>query len=528
MENNHTLENTMKKSPNFLIIHTDQHRYDCTGVANRKKGIYTPHIDSIANRGAHFSSCYATCPICIPQRLSLLTGQLAKTHGIYKNLGIPFLPLDTTLPVEMRKGGYQTALVGRNMHTYPSRESYGFEYYLPGDPSSEDKHSTDHFFTYLRDHNKKDKGGYHGNGIFNNSRAAAPFHLDDEFHQTKWATNRALEFLDSHSPSRPFMLFVGYYAPHSPHNPPADYFNRYYQRNDLNPPSIGNWAIPPKNNGSVFSSYMNIQEEDFRNLQAGYYGNIAFLDTQIGRLLHHPEIANNTYIIFTSDHGDMLGDHYMYQKSRPYEGSTHIPLCIMGPHIPNNQHISNPIGWHDLMPTILDLADITIPNSVDGKSAKNILMGKESDWREYLHGECIHNHRGTTENQNKSIKANIFFEQGSHFLTDGVIKYIWNVSSGKEQLFDLINDWTEIHDLATAPGWKDVLLFWRNRLIQELKDRPEGFTDGKVLISGKEIPSATPQIQALIEKRHKEGFSLAYEKQETPLSHIEYTNHFME
>lgn len=81
----------MGKKPNFIVIHTDQHRYDCTGIAGRRTGIYTPYIDSIAHQGANFTSAYTDCPLCIPQRLSLLTGQTPARHGLFANVGIPYL-----------------------------------------------------------------------------------------------------------------------------------------------------------------------------------------------------------------------------------------------------------------------------------------------------------------------------------------------------------------------------------------------------------------------------------------------------
>lgn len=340
----------MNQKPNFIVIHTDQHRYDCVGVTGRRKGIYTPYIDSIAYQGANFTSCYTTCPLCIPQRLSLLTGQTPEHHGLFSNMGIPYLPLEHTLPSEMRHGGYQTALVGRTMHTYPADYSYGFEYYLPGDPSSEKKDTTDAFFQYLRDNSPKDSGGYYGCGPHNNSRAAGPYHLPDHLHQTKWATNRAIDFIDHRDESRPFLLFVGYYAPHSPHNPPAEYFNRYYQRNDLDEPYIADWDVAPVNSGNVMSRYINLKGEELRVARAGYYGNIAFIDSQVGRILERAMRTGNTYVIFTSDHGELLGDHYLSQKNRPYEGAVHIPFMIMGPGNSDSLTIDKPIGWHDIMP----------------------------------------------------------------------------------------------------------------------------------------------------------------------------------
>ena len=517
----------MKKRPNFIVIHADQLRADCLSGVGKKVGVYTPYIDSIGYQGANFTSCYANCPICIPQRLSLLTGKSPQSHGLFANMGIPYLPLETTLPAEMRRGGYQTALVGRTMHTYPFNHSYGFEYYLPGDPSSENKDTTDPFFTYLRDNTLRDAGGYYGNGALNNSRAAAPFHLDDHFHQTKWATNRALDFLDNHDPSRPFMLFVGYYAPHSPHNPPAEYFNRYYQREDLDDPIIADYDVPPVASGNVMSGYIDLKGEELRTARAGYYGNIAFMDSQIGRIIGRAAWMKDTYIIFTSDHGDLLGDHYLYQKNRPYEGAVHLPFAIMGPGISDCQTITEPIGWHDIMPTILDLAGLPIPDSVDGRSIKPLLSGAETQWREYIHGECVHDFRVNAKKVPVSEKHNLFYEQGTQYLTDGRMKYIWHITSGKEQLFDLEKDWKELHDLSGETAYEEVLLLWRNRLIRELAGREEGYSDGEKLIPGCTPQKTNSAMSAVVAQRRAEGAPFAFENRKDARERIDYENTLM-
>jgi len=517
----------MPQRPNFIVIHADQLRYDCVGASGRREGIYTPHIDSIAWQGANFNSCYTTCPVCIPQRLSLLTGQTPEHHGLFSNTGIPYLPLEHTLPTEMRKGGYETALVGRTMHTYPASCSYGFEYYLPGDPSSERKDSGDAFFKYLKDHNPEDCGGYYGNGPHNNSRAASPFHLDDHFHQTKWATNRAIDFLDNRDASRPFLLFVGYYAPHSPHNPPAEYFNRYYNRTDLDEPWIAPWDVPPVNNGNVMSRYIHLQGEELRAARAGYYGNIAFLDSQTSRLLERAMRLDNTYVIFTSDHGEMLGDHYLYQKSRPYEGAVHIPFMMMGPDIPDCQEIHNPVGWHDIMPTILDLAGLPIPDTVDGKSMAPLLRGEtDTQWRSFLHGECFHELMFSARQKPISQQPNLVYEKGSHFLTDGIMKYIWYDTSGAEQLFQISTDYQELQDLSRLPAYQDELIRWRSLLIRELAGRPEGFSDGTSLIPGKAPVRASREMLQLARQRTEEGFSLAFSRKKPPESSMNFENHF--
>lgn len=518
----------MSNKPNFIVIHTDQHRYDCVGAASRRAGIYTPYIDSIAYQGANFTSCYTTCPLCIPQRLSLLTGQTPDHHGLYSNMGIPYLPLEHTLPTEMQHGGYQTALVGRTMHTYPANYSYGFEYYLPGDPSSEKKDTSDAFFQYLKDNSPKDSGGYYGCGPHNNSRAAGPYHLPDHLHQTKWATNRAIDFLNNHDESRPFMLFVGYYAPHSPHNPPAEYFNRYYQRDDLDQPYIADWDVAPVNSGNVMSRYINLNGEELRAARAGYYGNIAFIDSQVGRILERAMKAGNTYVIFTSDHGELLGDHYLSQKNRPYEGAVHIPFMIMGPGISDSLIIDRPIGWHDIMPTILDLAGLPIPEDVDGQSIVPLLHSETSKpWRTYLHGECTHEFMFTPKTRPASEQINLFYEQGSHFLTDGIMKYIWYDTTGTEQLFHIQEDYKELHDFSKDPAYHEELLLWRSRLIKELTGRPEGFSDGTQLIAGQTPVKANEKMMALGAQRMEEGFSLAFSRKKKPEYTMKYNNHLM-
>ena len=519
----------MDNRPNFIVIHTDQHRYDCVGASGMREGIYTPYIDSIGWQGARFTSAYCNCPLCIPQRLSLLTGQVPSHHGLFYNVGIPYLPLQTTLPAQMRRGGYQTALVGRTMHTYPFNHSYGFEYYLPGDPSSENKESSDAFFTYLRDHNSHDCGGYEGCGSHNNSRAASPFHLNDEYHHTKWATNRAIDFLANRDQARPFMLFVGYYAPHSPHNPPEPFFNRYYQRNDLGSPYLADWDIPPASSGNVMSRYVKLNKEEVRSLYAGYYGNIAFLDTQIGRLLSVAMRQKNTYIIFTSDHGEMLGDHYRMQKNCPYQGAIHILFHIMGPGIADGQERSEPIGWHDIMPTILDLAGLPIPESVDGRSMAPLLMKDQKDvsWRNYMHGECTHDSLFNARVRPISEKHNFVYEKGSHYLTDGTMKYIWHTTSGREQLFNIREDYGELHDLSTDPAYQEELRNWRSILVQELAGREEGFSDGENLIPGCISQKTSQAIDQLVQQRKAEGFLLAFGSKANPIDKLQFEETLM-
>jgi arylsulfatase A-like enzyme len=494
--------------PNFIIIHTDQQRGDCLGIGGRHPGLFTPHIDSLANAGARFTAAYSTCPVCIPQRMTLMTGQLAATHGVLWNVGIPDFPFTHTLPGELSAAGYQTALVGRTMHLRPENRRYGFEYYMPGDPSSSDK-TEDPFFKWLEHTAPEGSGGYYGNGTGNNSYYGAPFHLPDYMHHTFWTTTQALDFLAQRDESRPFMLCVGYYAPHGPQNPPASFFDRYYYREDLRSPAVGDWAVPPVAETSVSSTpYVDLQGELLRACRAGYYGNISFIDAQLGRLL--PKIDwRNTYVIFTSDHGELLGDHYLYHKCTGYEGSAHIPMTMTGPGIEALTLREEPVGWHDILPTVFDYAGLDIPADVDGASMRPLLEGAaDPKWRRHLSGECTWKIVTDLPGQNK--EDNRYYDGGHHFITDGKRKFLWHPASGAEQFFDLEEDPDECRNLASSPKRQEETAFWRRELARVLSGRPEGFSDGSTLISGTPMRRLMPHGKEICDRRIEEGYRILY------------------
>ena len=218
----------MSSKPIFVFIHTDP----ATGLTawglKAEKGCIRQIwiIWPIMAYALHL--LIRPAPSCIPQRLSLLTGQLASTHGVLVNSGIPEFPMENNLPKVLGAGDYQTALVGRGFHTYPENNPVGFEYYKPGDPSSELKDNFDYFFKDLKDKTGKGSDIYYANGTQNNSVIGNPYHLPNELHHTQWTTEQALDFLKQRDKNRSFFLSIGYHAPHGPQNPPAEFFNRYY------------------------------------------------------------------------------------------------------------------------------------------------------------------------------------------------------------------------------------------------------------------------------------------------------------
>jgi arylsulfatase A-like enzyme len=295
--------------------------------------------------------------------------------------------------------------------------------------------------------------------------------------------DESLAFLQRRDPSCPFFLTVSFIAPHPPLQPPAFYMERYL-RTGVPQPVIGDWAEPPHDLGRgdrVAPNRVRLEGEALLSTRAAYYGSINHVDDQIRRLLNPvvgvpSMVGDNTIILFTSDHGEMLGDHYFWRKQQAYEPAARIPLLLQAPArygFAPETVLDEAVCLEDVMPTLLDLADVEIPPTVEGRSLVPLLRGESSLGREYLHLECTPNF---------------------HALTDGREKYVWLPATGREQLFDLEADPQELHNLAEESGSRSTLARWRERLVAQLQDRPEGFSDGQNLIAGQKYDAVMPSV----------------------------------
>lgn len=461
--------------PNILLIMTDQQRGDCLGV-ERHPVLLTPNMDSIAGAGTRFSKAYSTCPVCIPARRSLMTGQFPSTHGIVGYHETSEWDATHAFPNVLKKSGYHTFLAGRNMHQYPPAKRYGFDHMVD---------NRSHYADWLRDRlgtrSFQPAGDYYAAGPMHNDWTARPWPHDEALHQTNWTVNEAVRFLRNRDPSCPYFLTVSFLAPHPPLVPPAFYMDRYL-RQDLPAPVIGDWAVPPDDGGrgrDVSDMRVDLTGEALRSCRAAYYGLINHVDDQMRRLLNPVEDLidrENTVVIFTSDHGEMLGDHHFFRKSLPYEPSARIPLLISAPPsfaLEAGQVIDRPAALEDIMPTALDFAGVEIPDCVDGRSLLPLMRGEDVVWRDHLHIEH-------SEGMN---------EYPHHTLTDGREKFIWFTNTGEMQFFDLTDDPRECCNRIADPACAGRVAHWHAAMIAELRDRPEGFTDGHALIAGRPYPT---------------------------------------
>ncbi|MDT8389118.1 MAG: sulfatase-like hydrolase/transferase [Lentisphaeria bacterium] len=283
-----------------------------------------------------------------------------------------------------------------------------------------------------------------------------------------------MHFLENRDQGRPFFLNVSFHRPHAPLDPPKQY-RAMYKDEPIPPVPVGDWAARhdiPVDDPNAWHG--RLSPEQLADARRSYYALITHIDTQIGRFRQALEGMNigPTWFLFTSDHGEMLGDHNLFRKTYAYEGSAGIPMIITPPEVPGRRNSAAPVSQIDIMPTLLEAAGLNIPESVEGRSMLPLLDNSpaEAGWRDYVHGEHSPCYDKNT---------------GMQFLTDGREKYIWYTLTGEEQLFDLAGDPDELHNLADEPACEDRLLLWRSRMVSELAGRAgDGLSDGNQLISG--------------------------------------------
>ena len=472
------------KQPNIILIVCDQMRGDAMG-ADGNDCIYTPNIDDLASRGARFAHAYSAVPSCLPTRASLWSGQSQWHTGVLgMGHGQGPVPNDFphTLAGELTEAGYRTHLVGKG-HFEPQRAPMGFETAeLDESGRMPDSEHRKWFAAHAPDGVTPDD-----HGVDWNSWHARPWHTEEYLHPTFWTMTRSIEFLKAHDPERPFFLNISFARPHSPYVPPAHYFSMY-EHNPPPAPHVGAWAA--MHDDPVTAKDPNawrgrMSPQQIMRARQGYYGSISFIDTQIGRLTYFlrrqpPEQAANTWIIFTSDHGDMQGDHNLWRKTYAYEGSARVPFLVVPPGQmgkPDRAVADEVVELRDVMPTLLDAAGLSIPHTVDGRSVLPLLSAPAPDWRRYIHGEHCTCYAEAQEMQ---------------YATDGRRKFIWLPRNDVEQFFDLEQDPGETCNLIDDPAYREDIQQWRGYLTDELADRDCGWVkDGRPFCPS-DVPLVSP------------------------------------
>ncbi len=461
-----TGDSPVRTRPNILFLMTDQHRGDTLGCDGHPC-VQTPNLDRLAHEGVRFCRAYTSTPSCTPARAGLLTGLSPWSHGMLGyNRVAPHYAQE--LPQMLRDAGYYTTGIGK-MHYHPQRNPHGFHQTIldeSGRAESPDFVSDyRQWFRQVAPDLNPD-----ATGIGWNDHRAKAYVLPEELHPTRWTGDTAVRFLEDYEREEPFFLKVSFARPHSPYDPPARLMDPYAHAN-IPPALTGAWAECNARRGEPYPDDLargDLGPQQPLVSRQGYYGNVTFIDEQVGRLLRVLEKRGwlaNTLILMTADHGDMLGDHHLWRKTYGYEGSARVPLLIRWPEgmvpTPRGQVRPELVELRDVLPTFLDAAGSAYGESAfDGRSLLPLLRGQAAGWRETLdleHSTCY-----WPENQWTG-------------LTDGRHKYLYYAPTGRQELFDLHEDPGELHDLATDPAQASVLKEWRGRMVAHLSERGEPY-----------------------------------------------------
>jgi arylsulfatase A-like enzyme len=386
------------RRPNLLFLWTDQHRGDTVPWAGNPV-VQAPHFfQPLGERSFIFERTYVTQPVCTPSRGSIMTGLWPHNHGsITNNLN---LRSDCRTIAEYLPDEYATAHYGKWHLGDENKAQHGFrdwrsiediyrDYYT--DPEDLKKFSDYHNFLTARGFPPDQEPEQPGSGaVFSRTMAAA---LPEPYSKVAFLAGEAEQFLHARRDGQPFILSVNSLEPHPPtygplnerHDPAAVPAGPAFAQ-PLGPdaPAVARWQAE-KNRRVGYKNHPFETETDFRRLRANYYGLVTMVDNAFARIMRALEAsgqADHTIVVYTSDHGDMCGDHSLMQKGNFYEGSVHVPLAIHVPWLSRQPvRYRSPISTVDLVPTLLDLMGIDVAGQVDGRSRADALRSPRT-WRE--------------------------------------------------------------------------------------------------------------------------------------------------
>lgn len=446
--------------PNVLLLLSDEHSFRCFGHRDREDGgepVSTPTFDALASSSTSFENAYCSMPLCAPSRLCLLTGREANRAGAWSNPS-HLRPGLVTLPATLSDANYETALIGK-MHLGGNRQFAGFDHRPYGDLTGGTGHQSDPL-TPSRDG---------GKAMRSRTVDAGETQIPESLLQERNVLEESVAWLREHRhrrPDQPWFLCASFSRPHFPLTAPRRYLDRYWPEGVTEPVvgDEGDTTDHPMTVGAKTGFRTDeIEESEQLKARAAYFASVSYLDEVIGdflSLLDSEGCLDNTIITYTSDHGELAGEHGLWWKHTWHEASTRVPWLIQLPNHRSsgrsNANLETPVSLTDLFPTICGLVNVPVPGEVDGVDlSADILDADEPD-------------RGPVFTDNFTPR----WGQGTEFrmVRDGRYKYI-QFRNAPEILIDLRADPTEQVNLATDPADEErVVLDRLRRLVDESID----------------------------------------------------------
>ena len=458
----------MSERPNLLLITTDQQRGDCLGCDGHPV-LETPYLDEMAEQGAHFPHAYTSVPSCTPARAGILTGMDQWNHGRLTMTGGD----RWNIRRHCRGNLQRWDITRRPWARCTMLHSAGCMVFTTWCWMKVDggRKILSAIITCFLISTKKVLTGIGITVSIGIHGWRGPAICPSICIRRIGRRARGLNFCSS--AIRPNRFLCGFHlrVPIRLMMRPRRIGICISTMTIFPKAAVGDWAAEfDKKIADVNAPRSHRSDAETHKGRAGYYGNITFIDHQIGRVLYElrhqdPQAYRNTLIIFTSDHGDMMGDHHHWRKTYAYEGSARIPFIVKYPDtwrdVTRGVKCDHPVELRDVMPTLLDAAGVDIPASVDGRSLLDIARGDDEGWRAFVQGE--HTSCYTRDH-------------GMQYVTDGHEKYIWFHHTGEEQFFNLDDDPLECCELSRDPAYEPRIAMWRRRLaeVNENRGDPRG------------------------------------------------------
>ena len=432
---------------NILFIMSDQHNVHALGCYGSKE-VKTPNMDRLARQGALFDQAFCQTGQCCPARYSIWTGRYARTNGLYYN-GQLENPKEDTIGDILKRKGYRTATIGKhhmNMDVMPDKHGFDVVVDLP------------EYRAFLKSKGKAgqdSKGDFLPDTVHPGRSRVGPCRVDNDHHKAGYWATRAIDFMRENK-AQPFCCWLSFYGPHTPIMPSEPWASMY------DPASV---TLPPNHKYEYDYNTPGLKgtqeksgtfgEALHRKTLAYYYGLVSQIDHNIGRVLDELDrlgLAENTAVVYTADHGEMMSEHGAWTKGRQgYDATVRVPLMLRCPGvIPAGVRRKEPACSIDLLPTLLELTHQPIPKNVQGKSLVAPAKGQAGAWRDTIFSEIGDSLENMTVIARTANTKYIVYRQ------DAKVAY--------EQLFDLEKDPWEMKNQIGNPKYQQVLGAMREKL----------------------------------------------------------------
>ena len=432
----------MAKAPNILLIMADQLAPQFTGAYGHPL-VKTPHIDALAARGMRFDSAYCNSPLCAPSRFSFMAGQHVTSICSYDNAS-EFPSSVPTFAHYLRMMGYRTSLSGK-MHFVGPDQLHGFEERVTTDVYPSD-------FAWTPDweapDERIDKWYHNMDSVKEAGMAATSFQIEFDEEVAFFARRKLMDY--ACQKDTPFCMVASFIHPHDPYVARPEFFN-LYQPDEIDMPAT-RFSYADQDDFSkrlmdgMEATTKPASEAEIRESRHAYYANVSYFDSKIGELVRTlDEIGelDNTIIIITADHGDMLGERDLWYKMNFFEHSGRVPLIMAGPGIAQG-HLDTPCSLVDILPTMVDIAASTgtpkpvYGQPIDGRSLMAMATSGHGDEGDAIGEYCA-------EMTGDPV----------YMIRRGDYKYI-HCDSDRPMLFDIKNDPCELQNLVTSPDHHDI------------------------------------------------------------------------